>query len=427
MDDQTSGITCLVTIHGIGFLQPPEPGVAGYADDLHRYLYAHLPGVLSDDPERHPYQVGESVPIYVHSSSPSEIVGRRTVEAGLKRLGSWSQEHPGEVDSSHAQLVKQGATIAHIALVYSELEGKEDRVVPTMMAALMGLASLLRGNYDSPFRLVRRLFRDLRFARKAPGNRQAAGQRIPVASLRVRQDTGMKTVLTRRKSKFKRRPPAIPDHFKTVFQQVQDDVAAYVCLQEQREAIQSFVVDALMRLASRRDVARIVLHAHSNGSIIAFDALCRLPPEAASKIPLFVTAGCPLRKYVTLLHWGQEMPTLAPSFQWINFWDKRDPAADPLMPCFAWRPNTEPTPEQLTGLLWRHDPQTGKQYDASIQDIQVQNANHISGGAGLVAHNYWDNIEQFIRPLANRLSSLAQGSVNTQAPVGLSSALHSFP
>lgn len=33
-----SHVTCLVTIHGVGFQQPPEDGVPGYADDLHRFL-----------------------------------------------------------------------------------------------------------------------------------------------------------------------------------------------------------------------------------------------------------------------------------------------------------------------------------------------------------------------------------------------------
>ncbi len=63
--------------------------------------------------------------------------------------------------------------------------------------------------------------------------------------------------------------------------------------QEQQPAIRSFVLDALWRLASRKDVSSIVINAHSNGTVIAFDALCSLPPAAASKIRALVTAGSP--------------------------------------------------------------------------------------------------------------------------------------
>ena len=47
-------ITCIVTIHGIGFEQPPQPGVpnSGYADPLHRHLKKCLGNALSDDPGR---------------------------------------------------------------------------------------------------------------------------------------------------------------------------------------------------------------------------------------------------------------------------------------------------------------------------------------------------------------------------------------
>jgi hypothetical protein len=33
-----NGLTCLLTIHGIGFQQPPENGTPGYADGLHEHL-----------------------------------------------------------------------------------------------------------------------------------------------------------------------------------------------------------------------------------------------------------------------------------------------------------------------------------------------------------------------------------------------------
>jgi hypothetical protein len=42
MDSDQTGITCIVTIHGIGFQQPPASGVVGYADHLHRHLHPLL-------------------------------------------------------------------------------------------------------------------------------------------------------------------------------------------------------------------------------------------------------------------------------------------------------------------------------------------------------------------------------------------------
>ena len=87
--DNTSnnpGITCIVTIHGIGFEQPPGKDVAGYADDLHAHLYEHFGDLLSDDPNKQVYQHRQSVPIYVQSSYPPSSSKTRSREEGMKRL-----------------------------------------------------------------------------------------------------------------------------------------------------------------------------------------------------------------------------------------------------------------------------------------------------------------------------------------------------
>ena len=46
--------TCIITLHGIGFEQPPQPGIddSGYADPLHEHLKQYLGNCLSDDPRR---------------------------------------------------------------------------------------------------------------------------------------------------------------------------------------------------------------------------------------------------------------------------------------------------------------------------------------------------------------------------------------
>lgn len=62
-------ITCIVTIHGIGFELPPQPGVpnSGYADPLHHHLKKCLGNALSDDPGRERGTPGENGAIYVES------------------------------------------------------------------------------------------------------------------------------------------------------------------------------------------------------------------------------------------------------------------------------------------------------------------------------------------------------------------------
>ena len=58
-----AGSVCVVTVHGIGFQQPPNGGTAGYADALHEHLRKSLGDRLGDDPNRE----GARGPVYVSS------------------------------------------------------------------------------------------------------------------------------------------------------------------------------------------------------------------------------------------------------------------------------------------------------------------------------------------------------------------------
>src|ERR1700730_1409439 len=138
----SSPIICVVTIHGIGFEQPPSEGVQGYADGLHVNLKEKLGGLLSDDPDRQSYQSGASVPIYVQSAFP---LGTNCREDGMKRLGKWESLHLGSVDSSEAPLIKGDASIAHVALVYSQMEGQGPQVGSTVIAGGMTINSIVQG------------------------------------------------------------------------------------------------------------------------------------------------------------------------------------------------------------------------------------------------------------------------------------------
>jgi hypothetical protein len=138
------GVTCLVTIHGIGFQQPPAPdgSTAGYADDLHQRLSRHLDAaLLSDDPQRRRDQRGERGTIYVQSSWPP---GTNLFEAGLARLGTWASRDSREIDGTDAPLVADGARIAHVALVYSSLEAAAKAGLALSHYAMMtGLAGMI--------------------------------------------------------------------------------------------------------------------------------------------------------------------------------------------------------------------------------------------------------------------------------------------
>src|SRR5437763_17075526 len=85
-------VICLVTMHGVGFQQPPirahgsDPGREGYADHLHRHLRAQasVGPLLSNDPKRGRDGHG---PIYVQSHAPTDPTSDAS---GPDRLGAWS-------------------------------------------------------------------------------------------------------------------------------------------------------------------------------------------------------------------------------------------------------------------------------------------------------------------------------------------------
>ncbi len=400
-----SSIMCIVTIHGIGFEQPPSEGIEGYADDLHANLYHSLGDVLSDDPTRQDYQQGASVPIYVQSAYPP---GTHCREAGMSRLGKWDMENIGVVDASKAPLVKDGASIAHVALVYSQLEGQGPQPGAAVITGAMTTISLARGHYAHVLGLLRTLFLDTEPLWYHLLEQRSHETKEVTPSLRIRQDKGY-------------RPSHVPHQssassgLMATLRQLENDVAAYICHNEEREQVRSFVLDALLRLAYREDVAGIVINSHSNGTVVALDVLRNLPPFAAKKIRAFITAGSPLRKYATLFTWGEHISTVPVIETWKNFWDERDPVADPLKPSIDWLGGTKPTQKQLTGLFRSVDPETGTITNMAIEDILVDNFKHSKGG-GLQAHNYWDNQRDFIGPLAKYLQELVEQEKERNVP-----------
>ncbi|MBO0820598.1 MAG: hypothetical protein J2P26_07075, partial [Nocardiopsaceae bacterium] len=155
--------------------------------------------------------------------------------------------------------------------------------------------------------------------------------------------------------------------------------------------------EVLRRLAARPDVERVVINSHSQGTVVAFDVLRSYPAAPKSPVATLVTAGSPLRKYADMFSWGQDVGGIQ-SMKWLNFWDAKDPVADPLDPPPSWRFGDPPVrePGEL-GLLWATDGE-GKQIQIPIRDGEVDNLTH-SYGSGLRAHNYWNNRAQFIPAL----------------------------
>ncbi len=403
MESDNTGITCIVTIHGIGFQQAPGEGVAGYADHLHAHLCRELnrDGVelLSDDPDRQSHQVGDSVPIYVGSVWPPGSLDR---EAGLQRLGTWVEDrravsHERREDPKQ-ELVRENARVAHVALVYSRLEGEGPRLGATIITLERTIANLRR--YGRAGNLTKTLYLDLiqpllkRLWAKVRG-RPLYKPSVAVPSLRVREDN-------KKNATGKGSAPRHPSGFMAILRQLENDVAAYVCDNGSRQRVRSFVLDALLRLALRDDVSGIILNTHSNGTLIGLDVVQELPPLAAKKIRAIITAGSPIRKYVNLFAWGEYLTlehTMAPWLeQWWNFYDERDIVADQLLPWAGWKRGMEPTKEQLNGIYQVTDP-GGKTIQIGINDIKVNNVKN-SPDTGIPAHNYWDNTEEFIPKVA---------------------------
>ena len=400
-------VICVVTLHGIGFEQPPQPGIPGYADDLHENLSKFLDEtMLGDDPCRTREQRGENGPIYVQSWYPP---GQPHAKSGLSRLGDWTGKEHRDIDVSNAPLVNGDQRIAHVALVYSHLEGQGPLIGSSLIAGTMASASVF--HYAQVTGLLQMMFTDM--SAMLQHQQQSTGNGQQSASLRIRRDPGFKQV--RHYSN-----DHTPTGLLAILRQLENDVAGYVCRNEMREQVRFFVHDALLRLACRDDVEAIVINSHSNGTVVGLDVMRQLPPFAAEKVKAFVTAGSPLRKYIDLFVWGQQIESINPIRQWINFWDQLDPVADPLAPSIKWRRGDEIRPPFEPGLFQLINPNTGKMETIPVVDQRVDNVKY-SKDTPLKAHNYWDNDNEFVKPLADILKDVAAGKeVSLNVPVSAS-------
>jgi hypothetical protein len=383
-----SGSTCLVTIHGIGFQQPPQDGRPGYADALHAHLHEQLGERLGDDPER----TGASGPVYVSS----EVDGSR--DHGLARLD------PGRP-------LAPAGKIAHVALVYSPSEPLRPRlgsVADTLIRAILS-----HDRYVGALGAIRLALED------AWAALHERGALTPESTLRPRVDQQIVDHhhrLARLLHGGRAAPPAEPGAL-GIFRALEDDMATYVVRNDLRERVRGFVESALLALAGRGDVSSLVVNTHSQGTMIGWDVLCRMPIGAWSDrgqpdrsiLRELVTAGSPIRKYVDLFAWGEQVGQMAAALDaglgWSNFWDPRDPVADPLNAATAWRPGepVDEDPPRDDGLLKRTNPADGVQSHVAIADTRVDNIENSSGG-GLQAHDYWNNTSEFVAPLADILT-----------------------
>jgi hypothetical protein len=414
------GLTCLVTIHGIGFQQPPmDDGTAGYADGLHEGLARYLdPTVLNDDPNRVRSRPGEAGPIYVQSSWPPNS---NNLEGGLERLGSWNPSIARRIDRDRAPLATHPG-ISHIALVYSQLEDRGAQ--PGSAFEASARAAVGFGHYATVRGAMQMMLGDA-WALMGESHPQPGA---PAGSLRVRTD--LQPIAHHFLSGiFRRTGPGAAtagdaqSGLLSTIRHLEDDVAAYVCRNDLRERVRSFVREALLRLAYRDDVARIVVNSHSHGTVVAFDVLRELSYAAIPKVQWFVTCGSPLRKYSDLFAWGTEVGCIQQVRGWTNFWDPKDPVADPLAPSGDWKPGQDPTvPAATKGMYQALDPKGGQLQPMTIEDREVDNLTNSLGG-GLQAHNYWDNDTEVVRPLAEILAQVASASAATAGrPVQIDSS-----
>jgi hypothetical protein len=95
---------------------------------------------------------------------------------------------------------------------------------------------------------------------------------------------------------------------------------------------------------------------------------------------------------------------------WTNFWDAKDPVADPLAPPIEWLRGHDVPPPSQASSLYQKIGEDGIISPVPIDDVLVDNLTNSTGG-GLQAHNYWDNSEQVVQALAEIVrKSMGAGS-----------------
>lgn len=378
---------CILTIHGIGFQQPPEPGKPGYADGLHKNLGAVLGSNLGNDPNREPETNG---PVYVMSARP----GTHDREWGLSRLGTWRD---GELDVTGMPLAEPDKPIAHVALVYTSLE--DVRPLLGTGTGTVAEAGLLLGQYASVAGAIRLVCGDTWAALHHHGG-SSSSSLLPRTDLSGTHPFSLRRFLHPELAANQPGGGLIG----TVLT-LEDDVVAYVCRNDLRESVRAFIKEAVQRLAARPDVSGVVVNAHSQGTVASYDALQQSPRDVTSQVRALVTAGSPLRKYADLFSWGSDVGETASVGRWLNFWDVKDPVADPLDQPATWHCGNSVlarAAEEL-GLFWKVSPD-GTPRPVAIVDHLVDNLTHSTGG-GLQAHNYWGNTAEVIPELAAVLTS----------------------
>jgi hypothetical protein len=396
----TDGISCLLTIHGIGFQQFPDDakGLPGYADGLHERLHPLLDGLLSDDPQRAHPAPGANGAIYVQSSWPpdAEHPEVRSIEEGLARLGR--RRPDGTVDITGAPLVQAGRRIAHVALVYTPLEPTRPDHLSTLETALRGLVGI--EHYTTLHAAARDFGADLVAVLHPPRGTEPD----VTAGNRPRQDLPHRGGLLRRVVEHVHPAAASPGPSDplSVLRTVEEDVAEYVARNQLREQVRDFVREALLRLHDRGDVSHVVVNSHSQGTVVAFDVLRTLTQPALGLVDHWMTLGSPLRKYATLLAWGRETGCISAIPRWTNMWDGLDPVADPLSPAPPWRRGDSDPATAAPGLFRDLDMETGVATPHPLTDVRVDNVHHVPA-SGLPAHDYWDNVEDVVPRMAGAL------------------------
>ncbi|HEY8741048.1 MAG TPA: hypothetical protein VIN56_10700 [Candidatus Dormibacteraeota bacterium] len=383
------GLVCLLTVHGIGFQQPPhEPDVPGYADALHLHLRKVLGPLFGDDPRRERNAPGEAGAVYVSSEWPPRS---GDIELGLDRIAARLPD--GSLDWSDRPLAAPGSAIGHVAVVYAGLESTRPRLWLGLRALFSALLHL--GHYASPLTVWRLLRQDLRAIKPSAAD--------PGPGNRIREDIPHRRMLPHPLKNRKNVPPGATAGDTLV--QLEDDVASYVYDHRLHDRVLDFVAEVLQRLLARDDVTAVVVNGHSHGTVVCFDTLQSLSTQQLQRIGAFVTAGSPLRKYVDFFGQTRDLAGVG-EVPWLNFWDRLDPVADPLAPPMEWRPLTDATVPPGEGGLFRLRRGGGFLDQAHVADRPIDNVANSPAG-GLAAHDYWDNAAQFVPALAQVLRELA--------------------
>lgn len=197
-----------------------------------------------------------------------------------------------------------------------------------------------------------------------------------------------------------------------------DDVVNYATDPAQAHRVRSVVIGDIMRfhdLNQGREVQRIHVVAHSQGTPITFEALFHfLPTDYQKKILTYVTLGSVLSYYhqargiIDPVYYNRfKMPIrddeFPKEFKWMNFWNFTDPITEFYgLDEYNWFEGT-----------WKDKEETEVKRGYT-SPVNIRTRSSLAKNHG----EYWDNLDKLQRPFAKRVLGELRPEEWNPEPVG---------